>query len=195
MVVKVVPNIFEVSPDCDPELPNRKDLLFVGGFGHVPNIDAVRWFANEVWPLIHRQRPNLKFIIAGSAPTPEVLCLANITNVSVAGYVEDLTPLFQHARVFVAPLRYGAGVKGKVGQSMAQGLPIVATKVAAEGMNAVFGKDLLVADEPAAFAVAVTRLIDDDNLWLQLRANGKKLIRQTQSIEVARIKLGSILNG
>jgi glycosyltransferase involved in cell wall biosynthesis len=113
----------------------------------------------------------------------------------VVGYVEDLTPLFRRARVFVAPLRYGAGVKGKVGQSMAQGLPIVATRVAAEGMNAVVGKDLLVADEPAAFAAAVIRLLDDDTLWLQLRANGKELIRQTQSIEAARIKLGNILNG
>ena len=195
VVVKVVPNIFEIPPDCDPELSSRESLLFVGGFRHPPNIDAVRWFANEIWPLIRQQRPDLKFIIAGSAPTQEVLTLAKITNIEVVGYVEDLTPLFRRARVFVAPLRYGAGVKGKVGQSMAQGLPIVATKVAAEGMNAVFGKDLLVADEPAAFAAAVTRLLDDDNLWLQLRANGKKLISQTQSIEAARMKLGNILNG
>jgi SAM-dependent methyltransferase/glycosyltransferase involved in cell wall biosynthesis len=195
VVVKVVPNIFEVPADSDSELASRENLLFVGGFAHVPNIDAVQWFVEQVWPLIHQKRPNLKFIIAGSATSPEVLNLAKRPGVEVVGYVEDLTPLFRHARVFVAPLRYGAGVKGKVGQSMAQGLPIVATRVAAEGMNAVVGKDLLVADEPAAFAAAVIRLLDDDTLWLQLRANGKELIRKTQSIEAARIKLGNILNG
>jgi hypothetical protein len=195
VVVKVVPNIFEVPADSDSEIANRENLFFVPGYAHIPNIDAVQWFVEQVWPLIHQKRPNLKFIIAGSATSPEVLNLAKRPGVEVVGYVEDLTPLFRRARVFVAPLRYGAGVKGKVGQSMAQGLPIVATRVAAEGMNAVVGKDLLVADEPAAFAAAVIRLLDDDTLWLQLRANGKELIRQTQSIEAARIKLGNILNG
>jgi glycosyltransferase involved in cell wall biosynthesis len=195
VVVKVVPNIFEIPADSDPELASRKNLFFVGGFAHVPNIDAVHWFVEQVWRLIHQQQPNLKFVIAGSAPSQEVLNLAKRPGVEVVGFVEDLMPLFRRARVFVAPLRYGAGVKGKVGQSMAQGLPVVATRVAAEGMNAVDGKHLLVADEPAAFAAAVMRLLDDDTLWLQLRANGKELIRQTQSIEAVRIKLGNILNG
>jgi ubiquinone/menaquinone biosynthesis C-methylase UbiE/glycosyltransferase involved in cell wall biosynthesis len=195
VVVKVVPNIFEIPADSDPKLASRKNLLFVGGFAHIPNIDAVQWFVEQVWPLIHQKRPNLKFIIAGSAAPQGVLNLAKRPGVEVVGYVEDLTPLFRRARVFVAPLRYGAGVKGKVGQSMAQGLPIVATRIAAEGMNAVGGKDLLIADEPAAFAAVVIRLLDDDPLWLQLRENGRELVRQTQSIEVTRIKLGNILNG
>jgi glycosyltransferase involved in cell wall biosynthesis len=195
IVVKVIPNIFEVSVDCDPGIATRKNLLFVGGFMHAPNIDAVVWFTKQVWPLIHQQRPNLRFIIAGSGPPPEVLALADIPGIEVTGYVEDLSPLFRSARVFVAPLRFGAGVKGKVGQSMAHGLPIVATKVAAEGMHAVSGKDLLVADEPAAFAAAVARLLDDDALWSQMQASGKRLIFETQSIEAARIKLGEIFNG
>jgi glycosyltransferase involved in cell wall biosynthesis len=195
VVVEVIPNIFEIPVDCDPGLASRKNLLFVGGFLHAPNIDAVQWFAEQVWPLIHRQRPNLKFIIAGSSATQEVLALADRPGIEVAGYVEDLTPLFRCARVFVAPLRYGAGVKGKVGQSMAQGLPVVATKVAAEGMNAAVGKDVLVADEPTAFAAAVIKLLGDDTLWLQMRGNGRKLIGNTQSVEAARIKLGDILNG
>jgi glycosyltransferase involved in cell wall biosynthesis len=195
LVVKVVPNIFEVATDSDPELASRKDLLFVGGFAHVPNIDAVQWFVEQIWPLIRQQRPNLKFNIAGSAASQGVLRLAERPGVDVLGFVKDLTPHFRGSRVFVAPLRYGAGVKGKVGQSMAQGLPVVGTRIAAEGMNAINGKDLLVADGPAAFAAAVIRLLDDDPLWLQLRANGKELIRQTQSIETIRIKLGNILNG
>jgi glycosyltransferase involved in cell wall biosynthesis len=121
--------------------------------------------------------------------------LAKRRGVEVLGFVEDLTPLYRGARVFVAPLRYGAGVKGKVGQSMAQGLPVVGTGIAAEGMNAIKEKDLLVADEPADFAAAVMRRLDDDKLWLQRWANGRELIKQTQSIESVRIKLGNILNG
>jgi glycosyltransferase involved in cell wall biosynthesis len=195
LVVKVVPNIFEVPADSDPELASRENLFFVGGFAHVSNIDAVQWFVEQIWPLICRQRSNLKLIIAGSAAPEGVLNLAKRPGVEVVGPIDNLTPFFRRARVFVAPLRIDAGVTGEVGQSMAQGLPIVGTKIAAESMNAVNGKDLLVADQPAAFAAAVIRLLDDDTLWLQLRANSKELIRQTQSVEAARIKLGSILNG
>ena len=194
LVVKVVPNIFDVPADSDPELASRQNLFFVGGFAHDSNTDAVQWFVEQIWPLICRQRPNLKLIIAGSATPEGVLNLAR-PGVEVLGAIDDLTPFFRRARVFVAPLRIDVGATGEVGQSMAQGLPVVGTKIAAEGMNAVNGKDLLVADEPAAFAAAVIRLLDDDTLWLQLRANSKELIRQTQSVEAARIKLGSILNG
>jgi glycosyltransferase involved in cell wall biosynthesis len=195
LVVKVVPNIFDVPADSDPELAGRQNLFFVGGFAHGSNTDAVQWFVGQIWPLICRKRPNLKLIIAGSTAAPEgVLNLAR-PGVEVLGAIDDLTPFFRRARVFVAPLRIDAGATGEVGQSMAQGLPVVGTKIAAEGMNAVNGRDLLVADEPAAFAAAVIRLLDDDTLWLQLRANSKELIRQTQSVEAARIKLRSILNG
>jgi glycosyltransferase involved in cell wall biosynthesis len=195
LVVKVVPNIFDVPADTDPELASRQNLFFVGGFGHVANTDAVQWFVEQIWPLIYPQRPNLKLIIAGSVAPEGALNLAARPGVEVLGAIDNLTPFFRRARVFVAPLRIDAGTTGEVGQSMAQGLPVVGTKIVAEGMNAVNGRDLLVADEPAAFAAAVIRLLDDDALWLQLRANSKELIRQTQSVETARIKLGSILNG
>ena len=195
LVVKVVPNIFDVPADSDPELASRQNLFFVGKFAHDSNTDAVQWFVEQIWPLIRPQRPNLKLIIAGSSAPEGALNLAPRPGVEVLGAIDDLTPLFRRARVFVAPLRIDAGTTGEVGQSMAQGLPVVGTKIAAAGMNAVNGKDLLVADEPAAFAAAVIRLLDDDALWLQLRANSKELIRQTQSVAAARIKLGCILNG
>ena len=193
LVVKVVPNIFEVPADSDPELSNRENLFFVGGFAQASNVDAVQWFVEQIWPLICR--PNLKLIIAGGAAPEGVLKLAKRPGVEVLGPIDDLTPFFRRSRVFVAPLRIDAGVKREVGQSMAQGLPIVGTKIATEGMNAVNGKHLLVADEPAAFAAAVIRLLDDDTLWIQLRTNSKELMMQTQSVEAARIKLGGILNG
>jgi glycosyltransferase involved in cell wall biosynthesis len=141
----------------DPEgrgFEARKDLMFVGGFQHPPNVDAVRWFATAVWPLIAKALPEVHCHVIGSRVPAEIAALAD-KRLLVHGFVADLAPCLDGCRISVAPLRYGAGVKGKVNQAMAHGLPVVATSIAVEGMQLVPGADVLVADDPGRFAEAV----------------------------------------
>jgi glycosyltransferase involved in cell wall biosynthesis len=111
------------------------------------------------------------FHVVGSKPPPEILALA-APDVVVHGFVEDIGPLLDKMRVSVAPLRYGAGVKGKVGTALAAGLPTVATPIAAEGMGLVDGRNVLIAGEAPKLAAAITRLHTDEALWTRIGAEG-----------------------
>ena len=194
-VVEVLPNIFE-PPFASPPGPEaRKDLFFVGGFWHRPNGDAVRWFVERILPLIQREAPNIILRIAGANADDEVLALGRQPGVEVLGFVPDLAPLFDRHRVFVAPLRYGAGMKGKVGQSLAYGLPVVTTPIGAEGMGLRDGTHLLIASEEEAFALQVLRLLSDDALWSRLSIAGRALIERTLSVDVVRGQLKAVLDG
>ena len=171
---------------------DRSGLLFVGGFRHPPNIDAVTWFVGEVWPLLQQKQPDMMLTIVGSN-MPSSIRELKVPNVIIAGFVENMDPLLDTTRISVAPLRYGAGVKGKVNQAMACGLPVVATPVAAEGMNLQDGEDLLIADTPQAFADAVLRLYTDEALWNHLVAGGKRSIQANFSRTRAKATLAALV--
>lgn len=183
--VDVLSNLHEVA---DGGLPfeQRHDLVFVGGFRHPPNVDAVLWFGREIFPLVHARLPDVRFHCIGMAPPAEVLALQAQPGIVVHGHVADLAPYMDGARIAVAPLRFGAGVKGKVNLSMAHGQPVVATSCAVEGMHLADGRDVLVADDPAAFADAVLRLHEDAALWARLSANGRGNIARHFSMDAAR---------
>lgn len=183
--VGLLSNLHEpvASPPSDAQ---RQDLVFVGGFRHPPNIDAVRWFIKDVFPLIRARIPDLRFHCIGSDPTREILACDGRDGVHIHGYVEDLDPYMDGGRVAVAPLRFGAGVKGKINLSMAHGQPVVATSCAAEGMHLRNGHDVLVADDAAGFANAVVRLYQDSALWQRLSANGLENVRRHFSLDAAR---------
>jgi glycosyltransferase involved in cell wall biosynthesis len=195
LVVEVISNVFDLTNDPRLGVDDRSGLLFVGGFWHSPNEDAVLWFVRDVWPLILKQRPDMIFRVAGSNPSEQILALRCQPGIEVLGYVPSLTYLFDRSRMSVAPLRYGAGVKGKVGQSMAYGLPVVATAIAAEGMSLEHGKHLLVADAPDEFAAAVLRLATDDDLWRRLQANGRRFVEDFQSMDAVRGQLRALMDG
>ena len=164
----------------------RRDLVFVGGFRHPPNVDAVRWFATEVFPLIRAELPELRFHCIGADAPPEIAALAEQPGVEIHGHVPDLDPYMDGARIAVAPLRYGAGVKGKVNLSMAHGQPVVATACAVEGMHLRDGEDALVADTAADYAQAVLRLYRDPVLWRRLSENGLRNVETHFSLDAAR---------
>lgn len=190
--VEVVPNVHT----CDPaSLPwsERKDLMFIGGFEHAPNVDAVRWFVERILPIVQAELPGTVFHVVGSKPTPEVERLASPT-VRIAGYVPDPQPYFERCRVFVSPLRYGAGMKGKIGQSMGFGLPVVTTTVGAEGLLLVDGENALVADTPEDFARAIVRLYSDPLLWAKLSRSSARHVQEHFSPEVTRARLESIFS-
>ena len=175
--IAVVPNIHpeaEEVPDVRDRRPNS--LLFVGGFAHAPNVDAVLFFGREILPLIRRAVPDVIVTIVGDAPPEEVRRLASDT-VTVAGWVPDLRPYLGGHMVSIAPLRFGSGMKGKVGEAMAHGLPVVVTTIAAEGMDLTDGVTALIADSPAEFADAVVRLLGDEALYRRLSRNGHQAAR------------------
>jgi GT2 family glycosyltransferase/SAM-dependent methyltransferase len=149
---------------------DRKDIVFVGGYRHSPNVDAVQYFVTEIMPLLRQQLPSVHFHVVGSKVPPEIQALAS-DDVIIVGFVEDLTPLLDKMRVSVAPLRYGAGIKGKIGSAMAVGLPVVATPLAAEGMSLTNGENILIADSAEAFAATIVKLYQDDALWNQISQN------------------------
>ncbi|HEY5802604.1 MAG TPA: glycosyltransferase [Lysobacter sp.] len=164
----------------------RHDLVFVGGFRHPPNVDAVRWFATEVFPRVRAQAPEMVFHCIGSDTPTEIEALGSEPGVRIHGHVPDLSPYMDGARIAVAPLRFGAGVKGKINLSMAHGQPVVATACAVEGMHLRDGEDVLVADDAAGFAAAVLRLYRDEALWQRLADNGLANVERHFSLDAGR---------
>jgi O-antigen biosynthesis protein len=183
--VEVLSNVHEVF-GCRRPFAERSDLMFVGGFQHPPNIDAAIWFVEAILPLVRATRPDIRVYLVGSRAPAEVLALGEHPGVVFHGFVEDLEPLLDSVRIAIAPLRYGAGVKGKINMSMSYGQPVVATGVAVEGMHLEGGIDVLVADSAEDFAAAVLRLYEDEALWLQLSANGLANVERHFSFDSAR---------
>lgn len=193
--VSVIGNAFEF-PELDNGDPReRKDILFVGGFRHTPNVDAMCWFVAKIWPLVRERLPDVSLNIVGADAPKKITELDQNAGINVLGFVQDLGDLYRSSRLSIAPLRIGAGVKGKIGQSLAWGLPAVTTSIGAEGFGAVHGEDFLVADSEGAFADAVVRLSQDDDLWKRLRWSGRKLVEKTHSIEAMRARLAALTDG
>lgn len=190
--VEVIGNVHEIAPTTTP--PNeRRDLLFVGGFEHPPNVDAVSWFVHDILPDLVDDHPGLVFHVVGSNTTPEIRALAD-QHVVMHGYVADLTELYESVRAVVAPLRFGAGVKGKVTQALSVGVPCVGTAMATEGTIFTDGHDILVADGADEFAAACGRLLTDDVLWTRLRTNGLESVEQQFGLRRVQDDLGRILH-
>mgnify|MGYP000258116899 CR=1 FL=1 len=189
--VEILSNIHE-PVEHTQAIDQRQHLLFVGGFQHLPNVDAVQWFVQEVWPIVHAAAPEMRVRIVGSQ-MPAKLQNLDVSGVEMLGFVQDLDDLLSQSRISIAPLRYGAGVKGKINQAMAHGLPVVATSMAVEGMNLLHEKHVLVADTPQDFARELLRLYSDEALWNALVINGKENIRRTFSREIAKKTLNQLL--
>jgi glycosyltransferase involved in cell wall biosynthesis len=170
--VRVIPNANDVA-EVVPPPDGREGLLFVGGFQHTPNLDAAIVLVREIMPLVWRELPECVLTIVGPHRPPEIDALAS-ARVRVAGWVPDMTELLEGSRLMVAPLRYGAGMKGKVTQSLAAGLPVVTTTVGAEGLAIEPGEHMLVADHVDQIAADVIRLYRDDELWRRLSAAGQR---------------------
>ncbi|SFM72036.1 Glycosyl transferases group 1 [Variovorax sp. OV329] len=194
-VIEVMPNVFHMPEHAPAGVEARKDLLFIGGFWHKPNGDAVAWFVDRIWPLVRSAEPDVISRIVGSNPSNEVLALGAQPGIEVLGYVPDVAPLLESHRVSIAPLRWGAGTKGKVGQALSHGLPVVATPIGAEGMALRDGEHLLVAEDERGFAQHVIELLRDDELWRRLSLGGREHMATMFSTHVIKHKLDEVLRG
>ena len=189
--IEVVSNIVDAPGSVTP-FPLRSDILFIGSFQHPPNTDAVLFFAREIFPQVRAALPGIKFYIIGDKAPPDVVALAD-EDIVVTGYQADVSSYFNRIRLSIAPLRYGAGVKGKVNQSMGLGVPVVATSVAVEGMDLQSRVHALIADDPAEFAAAIVEVYQSEDLWRTISAQGLEKIRESYSIDAARTQLRSLL--
>jgi GT2 family glycosyltransferase len=208
----LVPSMSEVSllgkevPDayveCFPfvlSIPGRKkrfderqNIAFIAGYLHEPNVDAITYFVREIWPHIAERLPHGQLLLVGSNMPEAVRRLAG-DRIRAVGYVQNLTQFLENCRLTVAPLRYGAGIKGKVISSLAHGVPVIASPLGVEGMGCEHGVHLLVADTTAEWSESVAMAYTNENLWEYLSDNGLALMREAYSIEAGVTRLQAML--
>jgi glycosyltransferase involved in cell wall biosynthesis len=180
--IEVVPTIHELRDRGKP-FAERRDLLFIGNLAHRPNDDAVLFFMQEVYPRLQQTLANVRLDIIGDNPSADIAAY-NSEAVRIRGYVPDIEPYLLDRRVFIAPLRFGAGIKGKVGEAMAHGIPVVTTSIGAEGFGLTHGFDVMIADDPAGFAAAIAQLYSQKELWETIAQNSRLRIEQHFTPEV-----------
>jgi GT2 family glycosyltransferase len=187
--VVVVPNIHTIQYeeiDLDRDFEKRSGLLFIGGYNHTPNIDAVEWLVKSIMPLVWAKIPGMNVTLLGSNPNEGVKKLA-ASNIDVPGFIDNVTPYFNSHKVFVAPLRYGAGMKGKIGQSLEYGLPIVSTNIGIEGMDMEDEANVLIANNEIDFANSIIKLYTDKYLWNKIRLGSAKVLEPYTVNEIQKV--------
>ncbi|MDJ0554115.1 MAG: tetratricopeptide repeat protein [Microcoleaceae cyanobacterium MO_207.B10] len=170
----------------------RKNILFIGGFQHPPNVDAVLYFVQDIFPLVKQKVNDVKIFVIGSKAPEEILKLSS-DDVIITGHVPDVSEYFNNCKMSVAPLRYGAGIKGKILTSFSYGLPVVATSIAAEGMGITDNYDVLIGDDAESFAQQVANLYLDQKLWEKVSQNSLDTISSRYSMAAVTNKFNELL--
>ena len=190
--VMLCPWVVEVVEPVAP-FAERVDVAFLGGFNHWPNVEAVRFFVREVMPGLRQRLPGVRFLIYGSLAEERLADLETAEDVVIRGWVREVAEVYQTCRVFVSPLRSGAGIKGKVLGALAHGVPCVLSPVAAEGTGIRDGLEARIVDAPDAWVEAICSLYRDDAQWRALSAHGQALVRSQYSFEHGRRLMGNAL--
>lgn len=185
--IEIVPTLHPLRGRGKP-FDEREGLVFVGNFLHRPNADAIRHFVREIYPLVQSSIPTVKLYVVGSDP-PADIANNGSSGIVIMGQVPDIEPLLQSCRVFVAPLRYGAGMKAKVGLALSHGLPVVSSSVGAEGYEMISGEQTLIADSSEAFARDVIRVYNDRDLWQRLSDGAYSHLQTNFTPEVLASKI------
>jgi glycosyltransferase involved in cell wall biosynthesis len=173
---------YHFSPDTNtPKTPNS--LIFTGNMNYAPNVDAARYFCQDILPSIRARVPDVKLLIVGADPSSEVKSWAQGPSIQVTGRVPDLRIYMNRAQIAIAPMRIGAGLQNKVLEGMSMGMPMVITSVANEGIQAIDGENILIADSPVEFADRITSLMSDAERQAQIGANARDFIVQNWSWE------------
>jgi glycosyltransferase involved in cell wall biosynthesis len=194
---------FHVIPNgVDSEFFQRIDvqqdpnlILFTGTISYYPNVEGILWFTKNVWPLIKQKRPDSLFCIAGKSPPAEIQALTSDPSIEVTGAVDDMRDYYARATVVVVPLRVGGGTRLKILEAMAMEKAIVSTGVGAEGIDYTNNKDILIEDEPEAFADATIKVMDSEDLKSTLQTHGRVLVERLYDWKAVTGNLCDIFEG
>ena len=174
-----------------PGSEGRGDVLFVGGYRHTPNIDAALFAANEIMPEVWKEFPTARLMLAGSFPPKQVRELAS-QRIVVPGWLDSLDDLYLSARVVLAPLRFGAGINGKVTEALSLGIPVVTSALSAKAADLIDEREVLIANTAESYAESIVRLFREDALWYSLSTAGVEKVTQRFSPQVARAALRTL---
>jgi polysaccharide biosynthesis protein PslH len=177
-----------------PRQPNAGNILTLGTLSYPPNADGIRWFLNEVFPLIQAQMPDVTLTIVGKDPPRDFLqaAAAQPDTIEVTGFVPSLDPYMAEAAVLVVPVRAGSGMRVRLLEAFARAMPTVTTTIGLEGITAEHERHLLIADEPAGFARQTVRLLQDESLQTRLGENGRLLAEQKYDWQIALQKMDAV---
>ena len=183
-------HLIPIGVDTAPSQPalhhtDATDILSVGTMFYPPNVDGVLWFAQQVFPLIQREMPTATFTIIGARPPRAIQSLEQASTIRVTGYVSDLAPYLNQAACLIVPLRSASGMRVKILEAWARGIPVVSTTMGYEGLDAVPDEHLLVGDTPHDFAQAVLRLLRDPDLRRRLAEAGRQRVEEKYAWRVA----------
>lgn len=176
--------------------PNSKHIVTLGTLHYPPNADGIRWFAQEVFPLIRQVDPEVTLTILGKNPPADFYQLQarNPNVIEVTGYVKDLTPYLEKAALMVIAVRAGGGMRVRILEAFARGMPVVTTTVGLEGIEAQAEQHILVEDTPEAYAQAAIRILNDAHLGARLAENGRRLAKEQYDWQVVLTKMDTIYN-
>jgi O-antigen biosynthesis protein len=186
-----LPTVHPIPRKRQPSYRDRADVVFIGSYQHDPNVDAAAYFSRQIFPLV-AARTDARLFLLGADPPEEVRDLQS-PQIVVPGYLPSVDAYFSHCKVFVAPVRYGAGMKGKIGHALAFGIPVVTTTIGAEGMDLVDGETALIRDDPREFSEAVIAVYQDEELWARLSQHGRRIVRERWTPEVMKMRLEELL--
>ena len=167
-------------------------ILFVGSFQHVPNVQALNWFTNEVLPHVLSQRPNTTFVVVGSDPPGSLSYLANHPNIRLTGRVPDIREPLERYAVFACPILSGSGVRVKLLEAFAAGIPVVSTRIGAEGLSTESGDICLLADAPQDFANATVKLLGEREYAAALAERARETVVRDRDADTATRRLAEM---
>jgi len=187
----LIPNIYD---KVDREKRVRsKEVVFIGSLNWYPNPDAIHWFVECIWPKVLNSIPEARFKVVGSGENEKIKSLNGKMNVDIMGFVENTRDVINNCSVSVAPLRFGGGMKGKVNEALAHGIPVVSTKIGAQGFDAINGIHMYISDEPEEFAGYIIKLLNDENMQYEIGRNGQELNSRICSSTVVRSKIRELV--
>jgi glycosyltransferase involved in cell wall biosynthesis len=192
--ISILPNGVDTDMFCKKPgiIPTRGRVLFTGNMDYEPNIDAVCYFVEEIWPIILKEVPSAQFVIAGQRPVTHVKNLASDT-IHITGFVEDISLEYAKAEVVVAPLRFGAGTQNKVLEAIAVGTPVVCTEIGFKGLELESGQGAILANGPVRFANTVIQLLHNEELRRKDSNSGSDIIHSKFGWKAVALKLEQYL--
>lgn len=173
----VVPNGVDYTTYQTKDLSKKYDLIFTGNMAYPPNVDSAVYLANEIMPLVWKQKPEIKLVIVGAKPTPKVLKLKS-SKIIVTGWVDDMSVYYAKSKVFVAPMQIGTGLQNKLLEAMAMQIPCITSTLANNALNAEPNKSVLIGENPNDYANHIVQLLENKDLYQKIANNGFQFVKQ-----------------